>query len=159
MSTDRARAITADPQFQDAVLRALRGDLAGLTEMDDEHLRVASRTVSVLIAGRVVESAPCTLAGVAFWAEHGALTFAPADPSGLSELDRTAARMIAVDGTALLHRDHSVATHELWAALLGCVPVTLHRSLTMLIAGKFTTAPEPATHAGPHPAASEDRHE
>ena len=144
-TTDRAREITGRRSFQVAVSRAMGGDLAGLHLMDDEELLVAARSMSVLIAAHLVCSAPCTLAGFAFWHDSGALTFCQETPDArVHLLPVTAAQMVALDATALINRDHGVATNDAWAALLAAVPTSARRRLAFLLAGKFTAAPETA---------------
>ena len=142
------RATAADPGFQAAVLRALHGDVTDLAGMDPDTLRYAARSLTVLIAGRLVAAAPCTLGGADFWVDAGVVTFAAEGGRQLDQLAVTAARLISVDATALLRRDHGLPTQELWLDLWGAVPPTFHRSLAYLIAGKFTTTPRPL--GGPH---------
>ena len=145
-TTARARAIAADPEFQSAVIGAMRGNLAGLVAMDDEHLQVAARSLSILVAGHVVRDQPCTLAGFRFWSEAGEMTFCPAEAATPADpVHVTAARMVTVDAAGLLTRDHGEATHEMWHALMAAVPLARRRQLALLLAGKFTSAPEIAT--------------
>lgn len=144
-SSERAHAITMDPEFQAAVLQAVHGDLTGLTPMDDEHLVIAARSVSVMVAARVVESAPCSVAGFSFFPDSGVMTFDQDDPDvHLHLLPVTIARMIAIDASALMQRDFDAHAGELWSALLAAVPLSARRRMTLLLAGKFTCALTPS---------------
>lgn len=148
-ATDSIRAISADPAFQDATLRALRGDMSSVLAMSDDHQWVAARSMTLVIANRVLETEPCNLAGVTFWVADNTLTFT----TDADLLTVTAARMIAVDATSFTRGDHGESTHMLWLSLLEAVPAKVRRQLTALIAGKFTTSPEPVDlnrRGGPH---------
>lgn len=147
-------SIGPDPVFRSAVLCAMHGDLSRLATLDGERLRFAVRSISVLVAGRVVQTRPCELAGFTFWAESGAITFAP-DPSVQHDpVDITAARMVAVEASALLARDHGEATHAMWLDLWEAVPLANRRRLAFHLGKKFTDQPEPSDtdHGGPHAA-------
>jgi hypothetical protein len=148
-NAERDRALVADPGFMNVMLRALNGDPGDLLLLDEDHVRVASRSISVVIAGRVggaVADGPCALAGLTFWLEAGSLTFAFTDRGAPHfRLPVLVGQMLALDGNALLvHRDFGPATNDAWAALYECVPRGERRQFAQLLAGKFTAEPTPA---------------
>lgn len=138
---DRMRAIAAEPDFQMAVIAAARGDVTHLASMDAEHLRHATRSLSVLVAGRLARTVPCMVAGFTFWVEHDVVTFRVDDPTGDPRLGMTVARMLAVDASALRAHAHDREAHNTWLALWVAVPASSHRALAFLLGGKFTTEP------------------
>lgn len=146
------RTLGADPAFQSAVMCAMQGDVSRLATLEGRRLRFAARSISVLVAGRVVQAAPCELAGHTFYPDHGVITFAshPSvhhDPAAL-----TVARMVAVDASALLAHDHGDATQAMWLDLWESVPAHARRRLTFHLAKSFTRRPEPSDQGDPHAA-------
>lgn len=137
------KSIGSDPVFHSAVMCAMHGDLSRLATLDGRRLRFAARSISVLIAGRVVQSAPCELAGFTFYPDTGVITF-DADPGAQHDLvDLTIARMVAVDASALLAHDHGDATHAMWVDLWESVPLDARRRLAFHMGKKFTDQPDP----------------
>lgn len=137
-------SIGSDPVFHSAVLCAMHGDLSRLATLDGQRLRFAARSISVIVAGRVTQVAPCELAGFTFYPDSGVMTF-DADPGAHRHVvDLTIARMVAVDASALMTGDHGDATHSMWVDLWESVPVDSRRRLAFHMGKKFTDQPEPS---------------
>lgn len=147
-------SIGSDPVFHSAVMCAMHGNLAPLAALDGQRMRFAVRSISVLVAKRVLRAGPCELAGFVFVPVCGFITFTPDGTTRHDAVALTVARMVAVDATALAAGDLGDATHSMWIALWEAVPTSERRRLAFLLAKKFTTPPQPCrTNPGdPHAA-------
>ena len=148
------RAVAADPEMQSAVIQTMRGNLQRLSLLDAGRLRVAVRSVSILVAGRVAGTHPCDLGPVTFFQDAGALTFLPRSGADMDPANLAIARMVAVDASAFLAGDHGDSTHALWLSLWEAVPASERRRLAFILGKTFTANPQPAQHPGDHRADS-----
>ncbi len=150
MGTDdhaaRRTSLGADPDLHAAVIGAMYGDSSRMVRLDDARLQFAARSLSIMVAGRVLQTCPCDLAGFTFYPDTGALTFVDNGDSPVDPVTVTAARMVAVDGTALVNRDVGPLTHDYWLALWSSVPSRNRSRLAFTLIHRFTAQPRRVDH-------------